>query len=319
MRGYGGRYLRVNLSAGTVVDEPLPPEVARDFIAGRGFGIKYLYDELAPNIDPLGEQNKLLFVPGVLAGTQAQSVSRWVACTKSPLTGCIARSCSGGDFGAWMKFAGYDFILIEGISDKPVYLYISPEGARLEDAAGLWGRDTAYTQDWLIREYGKDVRTACIGPAEVMDAWPDSTGEAKHTSTFLGNPLACAAAIASLAEIERHALAARAGQEGARLLERLQVLSDRHACIGEVRGRGLMVGLDLVRDPGTREPDPELARRLVTGALRRGWLLLAGGPEGNVISLSPPLTISRALLDSSIRMLDDLLLEAAASPSSPAA
>ena len=75
-----------------------------------------------------------------------------------------------------------------------------------------------------------------------------------------------------------------------------------------------MVGLDLVRDPGTREPDPELARRLVTGALRRGWLLLAGGPEGNVISLSPPLTISRALLDSSIRMLDDLLLEAAASP-----
>ena len=155
---------------------------------------------------------------------------------------------------------------------------------------------------------------ACLGAAEVMDAWPDSTGEAKHTSTFLGNPLACAAAIASLAEIERHALAARAGQEGARLLERLQVLSDRHACIGEVRGRGLMVGLDLVRDPGTREPDPELARRLVTGALRRGWLLLAGGPEGNVISLSPPLTMSRALLDSSIRMLDDLLLEAAASP-----
>ena len=80
-----------------------------------------------------------------------------------------------------------------------------------------------------------------------------------------------------------------------------------------------MVGLDLVRDPGTREPDPEFARRLVTGALRRGWLLLAGGPDGNVISLSPPLTISRALLDSSVRMLDDLLLEAAASPSSPAA
>ncbi len=165
MRGYAGRFLRVNLSAGTVIDEPLPLEVARDFIAGRGFGVKYLYDELAPNIDPLGEQNKLLLVPGVLAGTQAQSVSRWVACTKSPLTGCIVRSCSGGDFGAWMKFAGYDFIFIEGISDKPVYLYISPEGARLEDAAGLWGKDTAYTQDWLVQEHGKDVRTACIGPA----------------------------------------------------------------------------------------------------------------------------------------------------------
>jgi aldehyde:ferredoxin oxidoreductase len=165
MKGYKGKFLRVNLSAGTVTDEPLPPEVARNFIAGRGFGVKYLYDELAPNIDPLGEENKILLVPGVLAGTPAQSVSRWVACTKSPLTGCIARSCSGGDFGAWMKFAGYDFLLVEGISEKPVYLYISPEGAQLKDAAGLWGRDTAYTQDWLIGEYGKDVRTACIGPA----------------------------------------------------------------------------------------------------------------------------------------------------------
>jgi aldehyde:ferredoxin oxidoreductase len=88
MKGYAGKFLRVNLSTGTVVNEPLPMQVAIDFIAGRGFGIKYLYDELSPNIDPLGENNKLLLVPGVLAGTPAQAVSRWVACTKSPLTGC---------------------------------------------------------------------------------------------------------------------------------------------------------------------------------------------------------------------------------------
>ena len=150
---------------------------------------------------------------------------------------------------------------------------------------------------------------ACLGPEEVMGAWPESTGEAKHTSTFLGNPLACAAAIASLAEIERYALAERANREGARFFDQLQTLADRHACIGDIRGRGLMIGLDFVRNRSTREPDPELAGRLVTGALRRGWLLLAGGPEGNVISLSPPLTMSRALLDSSVRMLDDLLLE----------
>ena len=131
MKGYAGRFLRVNLSAGTVANEPLPMQVAMDFIAGRGFGIKYLYDELAPNVDPLGEHNKLLLVPGVLAGTQAQAVSRWVACTKSPLTGCYARSCGGGDFGAWMKFAGYDFVLIEGKAEKPVYLYIAADGAHL--------------------------------------------------------------------------------------------------------------------------------------------------------------------------------------------
>ena len=165
MKGYAGRFLRVNLSAGTVANEPLPMQVAMDFIAGRGFGIKYLYDELAPNVDPLGEHNKLILATGVLTGSQAQSVSRWVACTKSPLTGCYARACSGGDFGAWMKFAGYDFILIEGKSDKPVYLYITADGAQLKDAGELWGKDTAQTQDWLEQRYGKATRTACIGPA----------------------------------------------------------------------------------------------------------------------------------------------------------
>jgi aldehyde:ferredoxin oxidoreductase len=165
MKGYSGKFLRVNLSAGTVVNEPLPIQVAMDFIAGRGFGIKYLYDELSPNIDPLGEHNKLLLIPGVLAGTPAQAVSRWVACTKSPLTGCYARSSAGGDFGAWMKFAGYDFVLIEGKTDEPVYLYITTDGAQLKDARELWGKDTAQTQEWLEQRHGKTIRTACIGPA----------------------------------------------------------------------------------------------------------------------------------------------------------
>lgn len=165
MKGYAGKFLRVDLSTGKVANKPLPIQVAMDFIAGRGFGIKYLYDELAPNIDPLGEHNKLVLATGVLTGTQAQSVSRWVACTKSPLTGCIARACSGGDFGAWMKFAGYDFILIEGKADKPVYLHVSKDGAQLKDARELWGKDTAQTQDWLKERYGNATRTACIGPA----------------------------------------------------------------------------------------------------------------------------------------------------------
>ncbi len=165
MKGYAGRFLRVDLSAGIAVDEPLPLQVAMDFIAGRGFGIKYLYDELAPNVDPLGEENKLFLVPGVLAGTQAQSCSRWVACTKSPLTGCYARASAGGDFGAWMHFAGYDFILLQGISDAPVYLHVTPGKAELKSAAEIWGMDTARTQRWLEEQHGPATRTACIGPA----------------------------------------------------------------------------------------------------------------------------------------------------------
>lgn len=163
--GYGGEMLRVNLTAGKVESIPVDMLVARDFIGCRGFGIKHLYDELAPNIDPLGEHNKLIMLTGVLAGTSAQAASRWLVCTKSPLTGCFARSSAGGDFGAWLKFAGYDYIIIEGKAEKPVYLNISPEGCEIKSAAELWGKNTDKTQAWLIQRHGKGVRTACIGPA----------------------------------------------------------------------------------------------------------------------------------------------------------
>jgi len=150
---------------------------------------------------------------------------------------------------------------------------------------------------------------ACLGPARVMEAWPRSRGEAKHTSTFLGNPLACAAAIASLDEIERRDLAGRAARDGERWMARIRERVGRNPRVGDVRGRGLMIGIDLVRDRESREPDPGLAGRVVTGALRRGWILLAGGPDGNVLSLSPPLTVAPDLLDRATRMLADLLEE----------
>ena len=150
---------------------------------------------------------------------------------------------------------------------------------------------------------------ACLGSADVMDAWPESAGEAKHTSTFLGNPLACAAAIASLNEIDRLGLAARAREEGNRAVELLEALADKHESVGDIRGRGLMIGIDLVRDRGTREPDQELAAQVTIAALRRGWILLPGGPGGNVLSFSPPLTVSHDLLRRAVHMLDDSLAE----------
>ncbi len=136
---------------------------------------------------------------------------------------------------------------------------------------------------------------ACIGTDAVMGAWPRSTGEALHTSTFLGHPLGCAAALASIEVIRREGLVERAATEGAYALGRLRETLRDVPGVAEVRGLGLMIGIELV-DPVTGEPDAARAGRVVTGALRRGVLVLSGGVSGNVMSISPPLAIERELL-----------------------
>jgi 4-aminobutyrate aminotransferase-like enzyme len=130
--------------------------------------------------------------------------------------------------------------------------------------------------------------SACVGRADVMDAWPESEGEALHTSTFLGNPLGCAMALAALREHGKPETAEQVRTAGRHLRGALrQIASPR---IGEVRGTGLLVGVEMVRADGS--PDAETAGRCVTGALREGLLLLAGGRHGNVLSLSPPFAIT---------------------------
>ncbi len=165
MTTYTSRLIRINLSDGDVKAETIPEEIVGGFIGGRGLAVNYLYRELAPGIDPLGAENKLFLATGVLAGTNAQSVSRWMVCTKSPLTGGFARSVAGADFGAWLKFAGYDLIIIEGKSEKPVYVHLTRDSCQISDASELWGKDTKETQEWLHQRYGKNTRVACIGPA----------------------------------------------------------------------------------------------------------------------------------------------------------
>ncbi|HSW57698.1 MAG TPA: aldehyde ferredoxin oxidoreductase family protein [Dehalococcoidales bacterium] len=160
-----GRILRVNLTSGRISHEIVPEKIAADFIGGRGYGIRYLWDEIKPGIDPLGEENKLLLITGPLAGTSALALSRWMAITKSPLTGAFARSVCGADFGAWLKFAGFEMIILEGKADKPAYLHISQDNCRIESAGEIWGKDTKITQEWLTAKHGKDTRAACIGPA----------------------------------------------------------------------------------------------------------------------------------------------------------
>ncbi len=160
-----GKILRVNLSTGKVGTETVPEKIAEDFVGGRGYGVRYLYDEITPGVDPLGEENKLLMLNGPLAGTTAVAVSRWMTCTKSPLTDSFTRSVCGADFGAWLKFIGYEILIIEGKADKPVYLHLTPDGCKVLDASEIWGKDTKETQGWLAQQHGKNTRTACIGPA----------------------------------------------------------------------------------------------------------------------------------------------------------
>ncbi len=140
--------------------------------------------------------------------------------------------------------------------------------------------------------------SACIGPAKVMDAWPESRGEALHTQTFLGNPLACAAALASLRVLDEEKLISRAAETGALALERLTDSLEGNPHVCEVRGLGLMLGVEL--DSG------EHASAAVKGALQRGVILLRAGDDGRVLSITPPLSIAPQALLSAL----DLLVEA---------
>ena len=124
------KLLRVNLTAGTVAEEPLNMEWAADYIGQRGLGTRYLVAETDPTCDPLGADNKLIFVTGPLTGTPAATGGRYSVVTKSPLTGAIACSNSGGFIGAELKAAGWDMVICEGKSPSPVYLYVVNERRR---------------------------------------------------------------------------------------------------------------------------------------------------------------------------------------------
>lgn len=165
MSTYTGHVLRIDLASGTSSREPIPADFQRKFIGGRGFGIRYLFNELRQGVDPLGEENTLFFLPGALAGSRAQGFGRWMVMTRSPLTNALARAVGGGNFAAFMKFAGCDLIAITGKADRPSYILIHEDGVSVENAEHLWGLDTQKTQQALEEKHGKRVQTACIGPA----------------------------------------------------------------------------------------------------------------------------------------------------------
>ncbi|MCA9213083.1 MAG: aldehyde ferredoxin oxidoreductase family protein [Planctomycetales bacterium] len=166
MSGWTGKLLRVNLTDGKHAIEDIPEDWRREFVGGRGLAARYLYEEMDATADPLSPENKLIFATGPLTGTPVPCGARYMVVTKGALTNAITTSNSGGHWGPELKFAGYDLLILEGKSPKPVYLYIYDDHVELRDAAHYWGKGVSYTEDQLRRELGlPGLRVASIGPA----------------------------------------------------------------------------------------------------------------------------------------------------------
>jgi aldehyde:ferredoxin oxidoreductase len=164
--GYNGKILRVNLTKNKISAEDIDSEVFRKYLGGAGFTTHYLWKELKPKVNPLGPDNKLVIALGPLTGIRLSGAARHCIGAKSPLTGGIAKAEVGGFWGAELKRAGYDVIIIEGKAEKPVYLWIKDGEASIKDASRLWGKNTKETQQGIHDELGDNkIRVAMIGPA----------------------------------------------------------------------------------------------------------------------------------------------------------
>lgn len=162
---YNLKMLRVNLSEGTIKTEELDEKLAKKFLGGRGLGTKILYDEGVATVDPLSPENKLIFINGPLTGANVPTGGRYMVVTKAPLNNMIASSNSGGVWGARLKYAGYDALIVEGKADAPVYMVIDDDHVEIKDAAALWGKTSEETEEALKEEYGKNASVLNIGPA----------------------------------------------------------------------------------------------------------------------------------------------------------
>ena len=217
-RAYNGKILSVDLNACELKAEQLPDEFYRAYFGGYGAGARLLFDRIPKGADPLGPSNVLGFMPGLLGGTPFFG-SRFAVVAKSPKTGGWGDANGGGDFGPWLKNAGWDGVLVSGISDKPVYILIEDAKAERRDASDLWGLDTIETEAKLKERHGKKTSIACIGQA--------------------GEKLSLMAGVSN----ERGRLAARSGLGavmGSKRLKAVAVVASRAAILArdkEVQGK----------------------------------------------------------------------------------
>ncbi len=164
MNGYAGKILRINLSDHTYKTEELDKDKALKYIGGRGLGSRIMAEEVPPTVDAFDPENKVIIATGPLTGTPTPAGGRYMVVTKSPLTGTIASSNSGGFWGSELKFAGYDLLILEGKSPKPVNIFIEDDKITFKDAAHVWGKIVSETTSILAEEAPDKAKILCIGP-----------------------------------------------------------------------------------------------------------------------------------------------------------
>ncbi len=165
--GYMGRILRVDLSSGTALDEPLSPEAAEKYLGGTGLGVEYLYREVPPGVEWDDPENRIIMASGPMGGTPVAGTGTFSLVTKGPMTNLGVSTQANGSWAAFIKFAGYDAVIIQGQSPRWVYLHIADGKTELRDATSLLGKDTWEMEDAVRRDLGSRGRLSVfgIGPA----------------------------------------------------------------------------------------------------------------------------------------------------------
>ncbi|MBI5361297.1 MAG: aldehyde ferredoxin oxidoreductase family protein [Planctomycetes bacterium] len=163
--GYMGKILEVDLSSGRISSRRLDEKIVRDYVGGRGLGAKLFYDGLDPAVEPLSKDNVLVFATGPLTGTKTPASGRFTVSYKSPLSGTIGNSNSGGQWGVVFKKCGYDALVVRGKSPKPVYISIKDNEVAIHPAGVFWGMNMHVLTDKLIEKHGKGFKVLGIGQA----------------------------------------------------------------------------------------------------------------------------------------------------------
>ncbi len=164
--GYVDKVLRIDLSKGSHQVEHLEEAIFEKYLGGRGIAAKIYFEEITPEVRPLDEANKLIFMTGPLTGTVVPGSTKFQCATKSPETGIYLCSNAGGDFGPQLKFAGYDGLIIEGRASKPVYVSVNDDKVEIKDATKLWGKTTGEVDKILKEEISyPQAGIMCVGPA----------------------------------------------------------------------------------------------------------------------------------------------------------